>query len=306
MSDESHPNLEPAPSRPAFEPPRPHAGVDLSDLEAEVAQSRLDALVNEEFDARERQAADAAVDDEDDADPADDDADEKDDGADTDADKQPRRRSRGDRYRDQIAELRRENERLRGHAGNGHDTQPLHHDAPAQLSADDLMRMTPEQLLAHADRVLQADAEETRQAEVLREHERKERISEWRERGADPLERRKNSVAYAKAMDKAYELDLRVHSAIAGLVKDHPRVGPLCEYLANRPRELMEINKAASQNPAKAGAMLGALAERVMKYSEAKMVSNAPPPRRAPQGGAAPRSEAAELDAWLSKTYPRR
>src|SRR5258705_10041146 len=137
MSEEQ-PNLEPAPGPPAFEPPTPRSGVDLSDLQAELdaerRNSELDELVAAEFDA---------PDNEDDADAANDGDGGKDgEGYDADAEDNPstkaqgRKKSRGDRYRDQItrdrdqiARLENENAQLRsrsggnGHGGNGHGAE---------------------------------------------------------------------------------------------------------------------------------------------------------------------------------------
>src|SRR5207249_3847751 len=91
---------------------------------------------------------------------------------------------------------------------------------------------------------------------------RQEAIRQWRDRGRDSLEQRKNQHAYDSAVRRAAELGLEVHGSLADVMANHPRMPRLVEHFATRPAELRAINRAADENPAKGAAMLGELAAR--------------------------------------------
>lgn len=155
-----------------------------------------------------------------------------------------------------------------------------------------------EALIANADRLLQEHQEDLA-------HERRQRIDTWRQRGETPIEQQRNKAAYDAALRRATELGLKVAPDVADVMMQHERLPHLVFYYANNPNELRSVNKAASQDPRMAAAMVGELAAR-LKLPEPKRVSAAPvPPKTRPGGGAGVPSDDAQVSAYINKTYGR-
>src|SRR5713101_7334954 len=112
------------PSAPAVAPPSQRQEVDLSDLQAELDSKASQADEDEIFDdiaGKNKDDGDDGLDadNEDNAGPADKavEGDDEENGDGTDAEGKPRKRSRTDRYRDQITRLENENAQLRSRSG---------------------------------------------------------------------------------------------------------------------------------------------------------------------------------------------
>jgi hypothetical protein len=133
---------------------------------------------------------------------------------------------------------------------------------------------------------------ETKQAEAVRERKiaHAERVEDAREVIAD----------FDQVMEKMKGVDVRNELIDEIMASDKSAL--ITYHLANNPDELNALNRMSGRELARA---MGRL-EATVKLPEAKKATSAPPPLSRPNGGANPRSQEADLQAWLTKKYGTR
>ena len=301
------------PSAPAVAPPSQRQEVDLSDLQAELDSKASQADEDEIFDDIAGKSKDdgADADDEDDADPADeavdgDEDEEKDEDA--DAEEKPKKRSRATRYRDQIARLEHENAQLRSHSGGNLTKVQIEEHVESIIG--------PEPQEKQFDNFLQYEHEHTAwlldKRNVMRETVRavesaqKKRVEEMRvnvERHQERVEDFKNRNGDESAKDYDFVMSkaqkLMVAPVVEELILRSPKSAHLQYFFARNPQRLDKLNRMTALD---AGVEIGLIQAR-LSLPQPKTKTAAPPPSRAPKGGAGPTSQEAQLDAWLKKKY---
>jgi len=301
------------PSAPAVAPPSQRQEVDLSDLQAELDSKASQADEDEIFDDIAGKSKDDGddADDEDDADPADeavdgDEDEEKDEDA--DAEEKPKKRSRATRYRDQIARLEHENAQLRSHSGGNLTKVQIEEHVESIIG--------PEPQEKQFDNFLQYEHEHTAwlldKRNVMRETVRavesaqKKRVEEMRvnvERHQERVEDFKNRNGDESAKDYDFVMSkaqkLMVAPVVEELILRSPKSAHLQYFFARNPQRLDKLNRMTALD---AGVEIGLIQAR-LSLPQPKTKTAAPPPSRAPKGGAGPTSQEAQLDAWLKKKY---
>jgi len=92
---------------------------------------------------------------------------------------------------------------------------------------------------------------------------------------------------------------LMVAPVVEELILESPKSAHLQYFFARNPQRLEKLNKMSERNAAKEIAHI----EARLSLPQPKTKTAAPPPSRAPKGGAAPASQEADLNAWLKKKY---
>lgn len=315
MSDEkttSAPAPAVATDAPAAPPPAQHpAGVDLSDLQAELdataEKQAEDDIFDDIGDTGTKEAKSDEDEDAEDEDAGDGEDEEKADDKGEEGDK-PKKRSRNDRYRDRITRLEHENAQLRSRAGGSLSR--------AQLEDAVLERIGPEPKEKDFDDYLTYDREHTawlidkrQTARDLERHhkaaqeERGRRMSENAEQHKERVEafRTRNGEESAKdfdaAMAKAKDLSVAPH--VEEMILESGKSAHLQYFFARNPQRLDKINRMSERDAARE---MGQIEAR-LSLPQPRTRTAAPAPTRAPRGGAAPASQEAELNSWLSKKY---
>jgi hypothetical protein len=119
-----------------------------------------------------------------------------------------------------------------------------------------------------------------------------ERVEDFRTRNGD-----ESATDYDAVMAKAQKL--MVAPTVEELILESPKSAHLQYFFARNPQRLDKLNRMSERNAAKEIAYI----EQRLSLPQPKTKSAAPPPSRAPKGGASPRSQEAELDSWLTKKY---
>jgi hypothetical protein len=311
MSDEKTSSPAPAviPNAPAAESPPIPTGVDLSDLQAEQDAANAKAAEEDVYndinkseekpEPSEEELEEEAFKDE----KSEEDKDEE--GKDTE---QPKKRTRADRYRDQISRLEQENATLRSRTGGS----PTKADIAERVGNI----IGPEPQEKDFDNYLEYDREKTawtlerrqatRQVEAAikaGEQERSQRMTDNLEAHRERVElfRTRNGEESAKDFDAvmAKAKDLPVSPVVEELILDSGKSAHLQYFFARNPERLDKINHMSERNAARE---IGQIEAR-LSLPPPRTKTAAPPPARTPRGGAAPASQEAELNSWLSKKY---
>jgi hypothetical protein len=306
------------PNAPAVAPPSERREVDLSDLQAEVDSKRSQADEDEIFDdiTGKGKDGDDSESDEDGLD-ADEDADAAGDGdggkdggdddADADEDDKPRKRSRGDRYRDRITRLEHEIAQLRSRSGSLTQVQINEHvesiigPEPQEKQYDNFLQYEHEHTAWLLDKrvATRTTIEALKKAQTERVENMRENIERHQERVEDFRTRNGDESAkdYDAVMAKAQKL--MVAPVVQELILESSKSAHLQYFFARNPQRLEALNRMSERNAAKEVAHI----EARLSLPQPKTKTAAPPPSRAPKGGAGPTSQEAELDAWLKKKY---
>ena len=312
-----------APSAPAVASPAPRAEVDLSDLQAEMDANAAKANEDEIFDdiaKAGKPKGDDVTDDEDDAgaedaDAADDadegkDDEESEDDADAEGDK-PKKRSRAARYRDQITRLEQENAQLRSRTSGSltkaqideHITSVIGPE-PQESDFDNFLQYEHEHTAWLLDK--RNVARETVKAIKAENAQRASRIAENVERHQERVEefRNRNGELSQKDFDTVMKAakDLRVAPPVEELILESPNSAHLQYFFARNPQRLDKINRMSERDAARE---IGHIESR-LSLPQPKTKTAAPKPTRALKGGAAPASQEADLNNWLTKKYGSR
>lgn len=307
MTDEKSPAPAVAPNAPAVEQPTDNVGVDLSDLQAELDAESAKADEEDVFNDINK-AEEKPTSEEDDEEAA---FDDKDEGKDEDAaagDEPKKKRSRADRYRDQITRLEQENATLRSRSGG----------SPSKVEIAERVKgmIGPEPQENDFDNYLEYDREKTawtlerRQAtrqveQAIRagEQERSQRMTDNLDAHRERVElfRTRNGDESAKEFDAimAKAKDLPVSPVVEELILESGKSAHLQYFFARNPQRLDKINHMGERQAARE---IGQIEAR-LSLPQPRAKTAAPPPSRAPRGGAAPASQEAELQAWLKKSY---
>ena len=316
MTDESKtPAPAVVPNAPAVAPPPQRAEVDLSDLQAEMDAKASAANEEEIFDdiANAGKPKDDAESDEDEAEEADagEESDEGDDeeGEDDDSEEQPQKRKpRHQRYRDQLARLEQENAQLRSRVGGSLSRAQLDQHVekiigpePQESDFTTFLEYEHEHIAWLGDK-----RRETRtviEGMKAAEKERADRMVENVERHQERVEEFKNRNGELSQKDfdavMAKAKDLRVAPPVEELILESPNSAHLQYFFARNPQRLDKINRMSERDAARE---IGHIEAR-LSLPKPKTKSAAPPPPRAPKGGAAPASQEAELNNWLKRKY---
>jgi hypothetical protein len=317
MSDDTKGTPAPAviANVPAVDAPGAYKDVDLSDLQAELdamaAKTEEDdvfADINDEGtkDAKSEKG-EGDADEGDDKDAADEGEDEKTEGEGEEGDK-PKKRSRADRYRDRITRLEQENAQLRSHSGGSLSKAQIaeHVEAdigpePKEKDFDDYLTYEREHTAWILDK-RQATREFERHLKTAQE-ERGRRISENVEIHKERVEafRTRNGETSAKDFDAvmAKAKDLVVAPHLEEMILDSGKSAHLQYFFARNPARLDKINRMSEREAARE---VGHIEAR-LSLPQPKTRTAAPEPTRTPRGGAAPASQEAELNSWLTKKY---
>jgi hypothetical protein len=323
MADKSTPAPAVEPNAPAVASPSERQGVDLSDLQAELDSKRNQADEDEIFDDISRTGPREGDDDEseedessagdegDDEDLAAKSEDEEEDEEDADAEEdKPRKRSRAARYRDQITRLEHENAQLRSRAGGSltkvqidEHVESIIGPEPQEKQFDNFLQYEHEHTAWLLDKrnVMRETTRAVEKAQKERvENMRKnveahqERVEDFRTRNGDL-----SAKDYDAVMSKAQKL--MVAPVVEELILESPKSAHLQYFFARNPQRLDSLNRMSERNAAKEIAHI----EARLSLPQPKTKTAAPPPSRTPKGGVAPRSQEADLNAWLKQKYGR-
>jgi len=310
----------PAASRePVVESPAPRQEVDLSDLQAEADAIAAKAAEDEVFTDIEKgkkpkdpddSAEEAETTDADEAEEADAGKDEEEEGeADDDEKAEPKKRSRADRYRDQIARLENENAQLRSRDGGRQLTktqineyvesvigpEPQENDFEDYLTFESertAWRLDKRQMARQVEASIATSQKERAQRMTENVESHQERVDAFRSRNGEESEKEFDATM-AKARN------LRVAPAVEELILESGNSAHLQYFFARNPQRLDKINRMSERNAARE---IGHIEAR-LTLPKAKTITTAPKPPRTPSGGAAPRSQEAELTGWLTRKY---
>lgn len=135
----------------------------------------------------------------------------------------------------------------------------------------------------------EATERETKQTEIVRERQlaHAERVEDAREVITD----------FDEVMGAMKGINVR--NDIIDEIMSSDKSALLAYHLAKNPSELNALNSMSGRELARA---MGRL-EATVRMPEAKKQTSAPPPLNRPNGGANPRSQEADLQMWLKKTY---
>lgn len=306
--------------------PSQDTGKDVSDSEADDEDDGDEPSASEDGD--DADAEDGDDDESDDEDEGDEDDEETDD---EDGDK-PKRRSRSDRYKAQIARLNAENETLR--AGKGNEPAPkritglteadfeaeaIKHIGPKPLEKDftDYLDFEREAIAwatekRQAVRAIKAGVEATNQAadahEATRGKAHKDRVAAFAQSKLAP--------DFDAVMKAANNRNDRVAPHVEELVLDAEEAGGhLTYYLAKNPEVLKRLNAMSVPQAARE---IGRIEARLSQVSTAKpkagkgkeppAVTQAPKPLKVikSSSNAPAKSADREIDSYLDKTYGKR
>ena len=300
------------PSAPAVAPPSERREVDLSDLQAELEAKASQVDEDEIFDdiagkgKGDPDPDDDGLDDEDDADPADEAVDGEDEEKDDDA--KPSKKSRAARYRDQITRLQHELAEFRSRAGSAltktqveEHVQSIIGPEPQEKQFDNFLQYEHEHTAWLLDRrnvmretVRAVETAQKQRVENMRENveRHQERVEDFRTRNGD-----ESAKDYDAVMSKAQKL--MVAPVVEELILESPKSAHLQYFFARNPQRLDKLNRMTERHAAKEIAHI----EARLSLPQPKTRTAAPPPSRAPKGGASPTSQEAILDSWLTKKY---
>ena len=306
MSDTNSPAPAVVPNAPAAETPSTDVGVDLSDLQAEQDAANAKAAEDDVFnDINKAEEKPEPSEEELEEEAFKDDESEEGKGEETEA---PKKRTRADRYRDQISRLEQENATLRSRTGG----------TPTKADIDERVKniIGPEPQEKDFDNYLDYDREKTawtlekrqatrqvKQAIRVGDQERQQRAAENLEAHRERVElfRTRNGEESAKDFDAvmAKAKYLPVSPVVEELILESGKSAHLQYFFARNPQRLDKINSMSERNAARE---IGQIEAR-LSLPQARTRTAAPPPRQAPRGGASPASQDAELNAWLKKSY---
>jgi hypothetical protein len=295
------------PNAPAAESPPTPTGVDLSDLQAEQDAANAKAAEEDVYNDINKSEEKPEPSEEELEEEAFKDDEKSEEGKDEDAGEK-KKRTRADRYRDQITRLEQENATLRSRHG-GSPTK-------ADIAERVMQMIGPEPQEKDFDNYLEYDREKaawvverrqaTRQVEAgirAGEQERTQRMTENLEAHRERVEdfRTRNGEESAKDFDAvmAKAKDLPVSPVVEELILESGKSAHLQYFFARNPQRLDKINRMSERNAARE---IGQIEAR-LSLPQPKTITAAPPPARTPRGGAAPASQEAELNSWLSKKY---
>ena len=219
-----------------------------------------------------------------------------DDEADDDEDK-PKRRSRSTRLKEQNRALRAELEALKrlnqAPPSKAEDTDK----PPSEADYNgDFVRYLADMSAWNVRKSLRDEAE--RQSAANRE-----RIQVAERAAADAIyaERlddfKKVATDFEEVVGRASGYTL--HDAALDLIRASEKGPEIAYHLAQKPTRIRELN---AMSPLEAARHIGRL-EASLSRPTPKRQTSAPPPKSPPSGGAAPKSQDADLEAWLKKTY---
>ena len=300
---------------PAAAPPAEHpAGVDLSDLQAELdataAKEAEDDIFADITDDAGKKDAKSDEDEDEDEDADDKDAGESEEKAEGEEGDKPKKRSRADRYRDRITRLEHENAQLRSRSGGNASRAQIEEDVRARIGPepqekdfDDYLTYDREhtawlidkrQTTRDIERHYRAAQEERgrRLAEAAEQH--KERVADFRTRNGE-----ESAKDFDTVMLKAKDLAVAPH--VEEMILESGKSAHLQYFFARNPQRLDKINRMSERDAARE---MGQIEAR-LSLPQPKTRTAAPPPARTPKGGAAPTSQEAELNSWLANKYGR-
>jgi hypothetical protein len=292
------------------------SAVDLSDLE----QPDKEGKAGDDGKAKSKDNDDdAGASDEDETDDVDGeegkdgDDDAGDEDGDEDEDEQPRKKSRAQRYRERAERLELENAQLRGRiSGSLTETEvsakvaakigepPKEADYPNDYLAWERAATAYELDKRQVTREVKAEA--GRAAEVV-EARNAERVDRHKERSLDFRNRDGGKFAadFDDVMSKAK--DVKVSPVVEDLVLDSRKSAHLVYFFAKNPDRVAAINRMSERDAARE---IGRIEAR-LTLPKPKTQTSAPKPSGRPGAGAAPKSQDAELDAYINKKYgPRK
>jgi hypothetical protein len=133
--------------------------------------------------------------------------------------------------------------------------------------------------------------------ENLRENveRHQERVEDFRTRFGE-----ESAKKYDAVMAKASKL--MVAPVVEELILESPKSAHLQFFFAQSPERLDKLNRMSERNAAKEIAHI----EARLSLPQPRTKTAAPPPSRAPRGGAGPTSQEAQLESWLNKKYGNR
>lgn len=262
---------------------------------AEPAKVGADAKTETET-AKESDSADEAAET--------DDSDDADDTEDDDKAEKPKRRSGVQRLKAQNQRLQAEIEALRSsapmRAGETLETA-IQAEIGAPPQEKDFSDYLAYERAMTAYTVKQAIAEDRIRSRVeqftTREQNRVRELVENYEEGQDKA--RKVISDYDAVIASAKDAKVLPH--VEGLLLESDKSALLAYHLAKNPDKLARLN---AMPPVQAAREIGRLEAR-LSLPSANKVTKAPPPVASVRGGATPRDEDSDLEAWLTKTYRR-
>ena len=300
------------PNAPAAEQPPNPVGVDLSDLQAEqdaLAQKAAEDDVFEDINKTQEKPEKSSDEDDEDAAFKDDESEEEAKDEDAAAGDEPKKkRSRADRYRDQIARLEQENATLRSRQGGSLSQKEIAERVnqaigpePQEKDFDNFVDYDREktawilerrQATRQIEAALKAGEQERNQRKAENVDAHRERVELFRTRNGD-----ESAKDFDAVMAKAK--DLPVSPVVEDLILESGKSAHLQYFFARNPQRLDKINRMSERQAARE---IGQIEAR-LSLPQPKTKSAAPPPSTPPRGGAAPASQEAELNAWLKKSY---
>ncbi len=293
------------------------SAVDLSDLQAELDKtaSKDEGDEDDQKHSTGDDAGDSSSEEETDE-KADDESDDEDSDDESDDGEKPPKRNRSQRYRDQIARLQEENLRLSGRTGGDLSADQLEARVKAVIGDPpkesdfanyldfDRAATAYELDKRQATREVKAKAADEAVARGARDVERverhRERINDFKNRGTTKEEKAANAADYDKVMADAKGSKVAPH--VEDLILDSDRGGHLAYYFAKNPERLASINRMTERDAARE---IGRIESR-LAVPKPKTQSSAPKPPARPKGGAAPTSQEAELDAYITRRYGKK
>jgi hypothetical protein len=215
-----------------------------------------------------------------------------------DAEDKPKRRSRSTRLKEQNRALRAEVEALKRLS----QAPP----SPRQEEAE----KPPNEADYNGDFVrYMADISAYNVRKTIREEN--ERVSASHRERIQAVERAAMDSVYAERLEDfkkvAPDFDKVVgqvtgytlHDAALDLIRASEKGPEIAYHLAQNPARIRELN---AMSPVDAARHIGRLEERLSRPTPKRQTS-APPPVKPLAGGAAPKSQEADLAAWMKKTY---
>jgi hypothetical protein len=298
------------PNAPAAEQPPTPAGVDLSDLQAEQDAANAKAAEEDVYNDINKSTEKPEPSEEEllEEEAFKDDESEEGKDEDTDAGEKPKKRTRAGRYRDQIARQEQELATLR--------SRFVGSPTKADIAERVTQMIGPEPQEKDFDNYLEYDREKaawvverrqaTRQVEAgirAGEQERTQRMADNLQAHRERVEdfRTRNGDESAKDFDAvmAKGKDLPVSPVVEELILESDKSAHLQYFFARNPQRLDKINRMSERNAVREITKI----EDRLSLPQPKTKTAAPPPARTPKGGAAPASQEAELNSWLSKKY---
>jgi len=328
--DSPSPDAPAATREPVVESPAPRQEVDLSDLQAEADAAAQKAAEEEVFDdiktgTPKKPKADEPSTEDDEATEADEAAEEADEGKDdegeedeegkddaepeTDEDKR-RKRSRADRYRDRIVRLEQENAQLRSRQGGSQTEAQINEYVESVIGPEPQENDFPDYLTWERERTAwlldkRQMVRETKRGIATVQAERQRRMADNVEQHQERVEgfRTRNGEESAKDFDAVMgkAKDLRVSPVLEELILESGNSAHLQYFFARNPKRLDALNRMDERAAARE---IGHIEAR-LSLPQIKTKTTAPKPVQSPRGGAAPASQEADLNSWLTRKYGR-